>query len=182
MDFNALIKALHKVCHARTRVRSCEAEAPEHTEQADSEQCAMRTKRFRFDVKEHEELADGVDITALNLGAGFGNGMARFNNVDVAAKYAVSPALFVMAAYDYLKGSNVTRANGQNLGNQHYNQVSLMTDYFLSKRTDVYLEGAYQRASGTSSTGGAAVADIGNLGDSTNNHQFVVRAALRHKF
>jgi predicted porin len=123
-----------------------------------------------------------TNIQYGNLAAAFGGAMARFNNVDFAAKYMVTPSLAVMAAYDYLKGASVTKTNGQFVGNQHYNQFSVMTDYFLSKRTDVYLEGAYQRASGTSSTGEDAVADIGNLGDSTNNHQFVVRAALRHRF
>ncbi|WP_205193149.1 porin [Burkholderia sp. Ax-1724] len=123
-----------------------------------------------------------TNIQYANLSGAFAGGMARFSNVDAAAKYAVSPDLFVMAAYDYLKGASVTQANGQSVGNQHYNQVSLMTDYFLSKRTDVYLEGAYQRASGTSSTGAGAVANIGNLGDSSNNHQFAIRAALRHRF
>jgi len=57
-----------------------------------------------------------------------------------------------------------------------------MADYFLSKRTDVYAEASFQKAAGTSSTGGAAVADIGNIGDSSNNRQALVRLALRHKF
>jgi predicted porin len=57
-----------------------------------------------------------------------------------------------------------------------------VADYFLSNRTDVYAEGSFQQASGASSTGGAAVADIGNLGDSSNSRQAVVRLALRHKF
>ncbi|WP_213301939.1 porin [Paraburkholderia sacchari] len=117
-----------------------------------------------------------------NLGAGFAGATARFNNVDFTAKYMVTPTFAVMAAYDYLNGSGVTKTNGQMVGDQRYNQVSVMGDYFLSKRTDVYLEGAWQRASGTSSTGAAAVANIGSLGDSSNNHQFVVRAALRHRF
>jgi len=117
-----------------------------------------------------------------NLGGGFGGATAGFNNVDFTARYMLTPAFALVAAYDYLKGAGVTKTNGQTVGNQHYNQASVMGDYFLSQRTDVYLEGAYQRASGTSSTGVGAVADIGNLGDSTNNHQFAVRAALRHRF
>ena len=92
------------------------------------------------------------------------------------------PSLFLSAGYDYLIGKGVTTADGKTVGNQHYNQVSLMADYFLSKRTDVYAGAAWQRASGTSSTGAPAVADITNLGDSSNNHQIVVRVAMRHKF
>ncbi|WP_296659115.1 porin [Paraburkholderia sp.] len=123
-----------------------------------------------------------TNIQYGNLGAGFSGATARFNNVDVTAKYMVTPAFALMAAYDYLNGTGVTKTNGETVGNQHYNQVSVMGDYLFSKRTDVYLEGAWQRASGISSTGATAVANIGNLGDSTNNHQFVVRAALRHRF
>jgi predicted porin len=117
-----------------------------------------------------------------NMGGTLSGSTARFNNADFSAKWAYSATLTFSAAYDYLKGAGVSGTNGQTIGNQHYNQVMLMGDYFMSKRTDVYLEGAWQRASGTSSTGAPAVADIGNLGDSSNNHQFVVRAALRHRF
>lgn len=117
-----------------------------------------------------------------NLGTTFVDKTARFDNIDFAAKYLYNPYLAFSVAYDYLKGHQVTMVNGNAVGNQHYNQVSLMADYLLSKRTDVYLEGAWQRASGTSSTGAAAVADIANLGDSSNNHQFLLRAALRHRF
>lgn len=117
-----------------------------------------------------------------NLGSSFSTRTARFDNVDFAVKYMYGPALALSAAYDYLKGHTVTKADGSTVGNQHYNQVSLMADYFLSKRTDVYLGGTYQRASGTSSKGTAAVADVANLGDAEGNHVFLLRAALRHRF
>ncbi|WP_321797487.1 porin [Caballeronia sp. J97] len=123
-----------------------------------------------------------TNIQYAGLSGTFSDSMARFNNYDVTARYMATPTLIFAASYDYLNGAGVALANGQTVGNQHYNQVALMADYLLSKRTDVYVEGTYQRASGTSSTGAAAVADIGNLGDSTNNHQFVARVALRHKF
>ncbi|WP_081060555.1 porin [Burkholderia territorii] len=122
------------------------------------------------------------NIQYANLGNSFMGGTARFNNVDVTVRYMYSPFLIFGAGYDYLSGKGVTRADGRVVGNQHYNQVDLMADYLISKRTDVYLGVAWQRASGTSSTGEAAVADITNLGDSSNNHQILVRAALRHKF
>jgi predicted porin len=52
----------------------------------------------------------------------------------------------------------------------------------VSRRTDFYAEASVQKASGVSSTGGAAVANIGNLGDSSTPHQVVVRLAMRHRF
>jgi predicted porin len=122
------------------------------------------------------------NIQYAGLHGNFNGSMARFNNYDFTARYMATPSLALAASYDYLNGAGVELANGKTVGNQHYNQVAILTDYFLSKRTDVYMEGAYQRATGTSSTGSSAVADIGNLGDSSNNHQFVVRVALRHKF
>ena len=73
-------------------------------------------------------------------------------------------------------------AAGTTVGGQHYNQVAILADYLLSKRTDIYGTVGWQRASGTSSTGAPAVADIDNLGDSSNNHQFLIRASLRHRF
>jgi predicted porin len=116
------------------------------------------------------------DITHLN-----GN-TATFNDAEIGVKYTLTPALFVGAAYNYTKGSTVETLGGVNLGDQRFNQFSLLADYALSTRTDVYVEGAFQTASGTSSTGGAAVANIGGLSDSSNNHQLALRVALRAKF
>jgi predicted porin len=84
----------------------------------------------------------------------------------------------VAGEYNYTKGNAVKG----DLGDQSYNQFTLLLDYTLSKRTDLFLLGTFQTASGTSSTGAPAVADIGNLGDSSNNHQAVARIEIRHKF
>jgi predicted porin len=116
------------------------------------------------------------------LGAEFMSSSARFNNFDVGAQYQFAPTFFAGVAYDYLNGQAVHKANGTTVGGQHYNQVSILADYLLSKRTDIYGTVGWQRASGTSSTGAPAVADIDNLGDSSNNHQFLIRASLRHRF
>jgi predicted porin len=58
--------------------------------------------------------------------------------------------------------------------------VARVSNY--SRRTDAYILGTWQKASGISSTGAPAVANVGNLGDSSNNRQAVVRLGLRHKF
>ena len=58
-----------------------------------------------------------------------------------------------------------------------------MADYFLSKRTDVYLQGAYQHAGGDKT---GTVLDFAHVpganGVSSTSHQVVVRDAIRHKF
>ena len=111
-----------------------------------------------------------------------GGAAAMFNTGEVGLKWEFKENLFAGATYNYTKGNSVTNATGLSVGNQHYSQFSLVTDYLLSRRTDVYILGTWQKASGISSTGAPAVANIGNLGDSSNNHQAVVRLGLRHKF
>jgi len=126
----------------------------------------------------------GVEYSNIKYGtiSALNGATATFNDVEIGFKWQFTPAFYTGAAYNYLKGNSVTNAAGVSVGNQHFNQFSLLADYSLSKRTDVYVEGGFQKAAGTSSTGTAAVADIGNLGDSSNSRQASVRVALRHKF
>ncbi|SEJ70297.1 porin [Paraburkholderia diazotrophica] len=102
---------------------------------------------------------------------------ALFNNAEINFKYQLTPALLVGAAYDYTHGSSL---NGHDAAKYH--QGSAGVDYFLSKRTDVYLIGVYQHASGTDSTGKTAVAAINGLTQSSNENQFTARIGIRHKF
>jgi predicted porin len=122
------------------------------------------------------------NVQYANLGPAFSNGTAIFNNYDIGLSYRFLPALTVGVMYDYMKAKSVTTSQGGLVGNQHYNQLAFLVDYALSKRTDVYFSGGWQRASGTSSTGHVAVADIGGSGDSSNNHQMLYRLAIRHRF
>jgi predicted porin len=95
--------------------------------------------------------------------------------------YQLTPAALVGIGYAYTKGHGDASAT--------YNQVSLGGDYNLSKRTDVYLVGAYQHASGeqrTPGVGGAlesAQASIGSYGNqASTNNQVMVSLGIRHKF
>jgi predicted porin len=117
-----------------------------------------------------------------NLAATLSNGTARFNNADVGATYLITPFLSVAGSYDYMTSKGVETADGRTVGNQHYHQIALLTDYFFSKRSDVWFTVGWQHASGTSSIGTAAVADIDSLGDSSNNHQLLLRVGFKHKF
>jgi predicted porin len=118
-----------------------------------------------------------VGTTAFNHGD-----TATFNNGEINFKYQLTPALLVGAAFDYTHGSNVQLANGSGGENAKYYQGALGVDYFVSKRTDVYLIGVMQQASGTDSTGGTAVAAINGLSASKSNRQSTVRVGIRHKF
>ncbi|MEK2606988.1 porin [Burkholderia arboris] len=117
------------------------------------------------------------DTTSGPVPAGGISGTAKFNNAELNVKYQITPALIVGANYVYTKNSGADATGGA-----HYNQASVGTDYFLSKRTDIYFVGTYQRASGTDSTGRSAVASINQLTPSTSNHQVALHIAMRHKF
>ncbi|MBW9105288.1 porin [Paraburkholderia phenoliruptrix] len=104
-------------------------------------------------------------------------GNATFDNAEVNFNYKLTPAWMAGIAYDYTKG----HANNVNEG-ATYHQVEASTHYFLSKRTDVYLSGIWQHASGTDSTNKPAVAAINVLTPSSSNNLAVVRVGMRHKF
>jgi predicted porin len=120
-----------------------------------------------------------------NLGAAyaspFAGQTATFNNGELNFKYQLTPALLVGAAYDYTRGTQV-----EGNSRAQYHQGALGVDYFLSKRTDVYVTGVYQHAVGDTldSKGDvvAATANINNLTPSTSQNQFVARVGIRHKF
>lgn len=101
-------------------------------------------------------------------------GSAKFNNVDISASYYITPFLQVGVGYTLTKGYDVNDAT--------YQQANAGVDYFLSKRTDLYLIGAYQHASGTDSTGKAARAQMYLLSPSSTANQVVTLVGIRHKF
>jgi len=111
--------------------------------------------------------------TGLNQ-FGYTGGSGKFHNAEINFKYQLTPALLVGAAYDYTKGYG--------LANAKYHQGMLGADYFLSKRTDVYIDGIYQHASSTDSTRTAAVANINGLSPSSTSNQVAALVGIRHKF
>jgi predicted porin len=111
----------------------------------------------------------------------FGN--AIFNSVEANLKYQVTPALLVGASYTYTHGSGAdTNKAGVQKGDANYHQVSLGIDYYLSRRTDVYLIGTYQMASGVDSAGTASTAEVGSVGGSATGRQALARLGLRQRF
>ncbi|RQR52634.1 porin [Burkholderia sp. Bp9125] len=104
----------------------------------------------------------------------------RFQNFELNGKYQFTPAFYVGAMYTYTRGDfNATS------GKQHpnYQTAGLMADYNLSKRTDLYLQGAYQHVGGDHTGTVLDVAYVPGADDvSSNRNQLLVRAAIRHKF
>jgi predicted porin len=111
-------------------------------------------------------------VSALN--ATGASGTQTFNSGEVSLQYQLTPALLVAAAYNYTDGSGANNAR--------YQQGSLAADYVLSKRTDFYVIGVMQHASGTDSTGRAARASLNGLTPSSSDQQTAIRFAIRHKF
>jgi len=126
------------------------------------------------------------NIKFMNLGASyaspFAGQTATFNNAEINFKYQLTPALLIGTAYDYTRGSKIEGDSAA-----QYHQVSAGVDYFLSKRTDVYIIGVYQHALGeTLNAAGTAptpaVAAISNLTPSANQNQLTARVGIRAKF
>jgi general bacterial porin, GBP family len=108
-----------------------------------------------------------------------GNSNLHMNNFELNGRYALTPALALDAAYTYTDGK-VNGANGS--GDPKWHTVSLQADYSLSKRTDVYVEGVYQHASGELGNAGSNVAMINTLSPSSTGNQVAATVGLRHRF
>ena len=103
-----------------------------------------------------------------------------FAAYEAGVKYAVTPALTGGLGYTYMHLSDA------NTG--HWNQLDASVDYTLSKRTDVYVLGIYQRASGHNAATGDVQAQIGSstsfFGPSGPgaDEQVAFRVGVRHRF
>ncbi|NKJ50699.1 porin [Burkholderia sp. SG-MS1] len=104
-------------------------------------------------------------------------GTATFNNYAVYGVYTVTPSVSLSAAYDFLTGGSV---DGK--PRARYQLFSLGADYFLSKRSDIYVTGSFMKAAGTDSTGQPAVAFVFTNTPSNTHNQLALRIGLRHKF
>ncbi|QIE22349.1 porin [Caballeronia sp. SBC2] len=105
-----------------------------------------------------------------------GDSTARFNNYEVNARYALTPALALGAAYTYtdVKGYTTTASNNDHM---KFHQFGLQTDYSLSKRTDIYAEGVVQLAKQ-----GADAQIYGTGNSAAHGNQVVVTTGIRHRF
>jgi predicted porin len=92
---------------------------------------------------------------------------------QLASNWQITPALSFGLSYMYMKGNEVLDSN-------HANQLNAILGYALSKRTMVYVEGAYQWANS------GAHADINGIlnasGSSSSASQAIGRVALRTTF
>jgi len=113
------------------------------------------------------------------------DGIAKRNNFDVKAlsaelhtSYQLSPTLQVGAGYSFTRMSLPGEPGTNKREALPFHQLSLGSTYSLSKRTDVYVLAAVQKATGKDSQ-----ASIGDSPDfSSTKSQFKTSVGLRHKF
>lgn len=106
----------------------------------------------------------------------------KFDNFEFNAKYQLNDALFVGGMYTFTE-AKYEGATGN--AKPKYHQFGLMADYNLSKRTDVYVQGAYVKvadADAATGTGLEVAANPDAYGPSSTNSQFVGRVGIRHHF
>jgi GBP family porin len=119
------------------------------------------------------QVAQGGSAQTLN------GDLLTFNNYELNARYAVTPAFSVGGSYTFTQGQFDT-ASAQ--ASPKWNQFMLQADYTLSRRTDLYLEGVYQHVSGAQGIPVLGNASIFNLAPSSSDRQTVVAAGIRHRF
>ncbi len=124
-----------------------------------------------------------IDNMASVFAGGEGNvalgGQLRLDNYEVNARYALTPALSLAAAYTFTEGSYNSGTSGSS---PKWHEGTLQTDYSVSKRTDFYVEGVYQHASGAQGETVLSQATINTLSPSSTGSQLAVTVGMRHQF
>jgi general bacterial porin, GBP family len=112
--------------------------------------------------------------------AGYSN---VFNNFEVNARYAVTPALALGAAYTFTQAkANIAGESSEKI---RFHQFGLQADYALSKRTDFHIETVAQigSSSGDALAPNASIANSnGAFGPSSSSRQVLVNTGIRHRF
>lgn len=126
-----------------------------------------------------------IDAMTSVYGGAAGNlplaGGLRMNNYELNAHYGLSTAWSVGGAYTFTDGRYGPGDSGATYSTR-WHQGTLQTDYALSKRTDVYLEGIYQQVVGGAPGTPLATAMINTLSPSSSNRQWAITAGMRHTF
>ncbi len=95
----------------------------------------------------------------------------NIQNFSLSANYYVRPDFLLGAAYVYTTGDYTITGK-----KPKWNEVNLVADYYLSKRTDIALMVYLQQA------GRGALADIQGYTSSSTNRQMVTTLGMRHTF
>jgi predicted porin len=124
-------------------------------------------------------LDDPTQVMQGGAYSGLQGSLLTFTNYEVNGRYAITPTFSVAAAYTYTDGYF---SSGSASSSPKWNQVTVQADYALSKRTELYVEGAYQRVSQANGNAVLGNASIFSLAASSNGNQTVVGAGMRMRF
>ncbi|WP_390622882.1 porin [Ralstonia syzygii] len=119
-----------------------------------------------------------TDITGITSGPIVADRLL-LNNFEINARYDITPNVFLAGGYTYTVGRQV---NASTETKPKWHQLNLMLDYAFSKRTDVFLISAYQKAAGDATFAfiyGNGQTPVQSAGTAK---QAVVRVGIRHKF
>ncbi|HEY0296876.1 MAG TPA: porin, partial [Bordetella sp.] len=109
---------------------------------------------------------------ATNWG-GVSTGHVSFNTFEILGTYNFTASLVGGLFYNYTDGAiSATRQEPR------YHTVGATLDYFLSKRTDVYVLTTYMKAAGDAQY----AALLPTVGASSSSSQAIFRIGVRHKF
>ncbi|WP_281662725.1 porin [Paraburkholderia fungorum] len=115
----------------------------------------------KFSLMYTHSQFDYLDASRLSL-----------SNYEATATYNISPSLLAGLGYIYTNGHyNVTDKDPK------WHQIDAGIDWFLSKRTDLFLVGIFQKAAGD-----AKFAQIYDNSPSSSREQTSVSFGIRHKF
>jgi GBP family porin len=101
------------------------------------------------------------------------NASAKFDNYEINGRYHLTAALALDAMYTYTQSKVSIMDDGTKA---HWHTLGLQSTYALSKRTDLYLAGVYQKASS------GVNAQLFGSDESSTDAQFGVTAGVRHRF
>ncbi|MBU9167366.1 porin [Burkholderia gladioli] len=103
----------------------------------------------------------------------------KFDNFEVNGQYFFQPDFWFGAAYTYTR-AHVDTVTGN--GSPSWQQLSMMLDYDLSKRTSTYIQGAYQHAAGSTGTDFDYAHVLGTAAQSSGRNQLALRVGMMHRF
>lgn len=113
-----------------------------------------------------------------NLGVaqlGLGNASVHYDNIEANVSHFLTAADQINFAYTYTRG----KVSPTGFAPQ-YHQFSLINNYFLSKRTALFIVGIFQLAAGDAKHANIEYAGLG--GASTTTRQVAITAGIFHRF
>jgi predicted porin len=132
----------------------------------------------------HTDVYDPTASAFLSAGANFqpvgGTWKSwKFDNFDLNGQYYFKPDFWMGASYTFTRATVVSTV-GRSLPT--WNQVALMLDYDLSKRTSIYVQGTYQHVDSHTGTKLDFAQTPASAGLSSTGNQMVCRVAMTHRF